>query len=248
MLPLKAGDSPRRHASSVSGTGNQGTHRGGVLCVAGTYAQRYARKIMSQSARSGRVPAPSLRTNGRTSSALQAQPAASRLPDVAIDVLSGTAAHTTACSFAGTRRVMADPTTVCSTCVDPNAHRLARHPFGCSAKGGRAKRNLLKNDHSVSAGAAAAGSLGAIAEGTAHFAREWSAQDAAGWAMTLTGAMSATDTTQNRKGTSTRNGSCARNAPLDTCTSNAQDVEQRYVARAARAAKGAISKNVTNAV
>ena len=202
---------------------------------------------MLKSARSGQAPSPSPRTNGRTSSALQAQPAVSRLPDAASDVPSGTLAQTTACSFANTLRVTTDPTTACSTCIHPNAHH--RHPFECSAQAERVKRNLLKNDRSVSAGAVAAGSLDAIAEGTAHSARAWLVQDAAGWATTSTGAICAIGgTTQSRRGTNTHNGSSARNAPLDTCTSNVQDAEQKYVARVARAAKDVKKRNATDAV
>ena len=204
---------------------------------------------MFQNARSGRAPAPSPRTSGRTSSALQAQPVFSRLPDAASDVPLGTVAQTTACYFASTLRVTTDPTTACSTCVDPNAHRLARHPFECSARVERAKCNLLKNDRSVSAGAAAAGSLDAIAEGTAHSAQEWLVQDAAGWATRSIDATCATGgTTQSRRGTNTHNGSGARSAPLDTCTSSARDAEQKYVAHVACAAKDVKKRNAVDAV
>ena len=98
--------------------------------------------------------------------------------------------------------------------------------------------SLLKNEHSASDGAAAAGSLDAIAEGTVPSVQGWLVQAAAGWATKSNDAICATSgTTQSRKGTNTHNGPGARNAPLDTCTSNARDVEQKYVVHAARAAK-----------
>ena len=72
---------------------------------------------------------------------------------------------------------------------------------------------------------------------------------AAGRATKSTDATCATGgTTQSRRGTNTHNGSSARNAPLDTCTSSAQDAEQKYVARVARAAKDVKKRNATDAV
>ena len=182
MLPLKAGGSSMRHASSVSGIGNPGTRRGGVIGVAGICAQAYARRIMSQSARSGRAPAPNLRTSVGASSFTQAWPRVCRRPGAFSDVPLGTAARTTACSFAGTQGVTMGPTIACSTCVAPNALRQVRRPCGWLATAERVQRSLLKNDRPVSVGAVVVGSQEGTADDIARSVRGWSGQVAAGWA------------------------------------------------------------------
>ena len=109
--------------------------------------------------------------------------------------------------------------------------------------------NPLKNDRPVSAGAAAAGGLGAISEDTAHSVQGWLVQGAAGWATRSIDATCATGgITQSRKGTNTHSGSGAHNVPADTCTSSARDAEQKYVAHVARAAKDVKKRNATDAV
>ena len=205
---------------------------------------------MSQNARSDQGPAPRTMPIADLQCIAEAWLKSRRRLGASSDVPSGTAARITARSSAGMRRVTTDLTNVCSTCVALSALLQDRRLQQRSSAAAEDGYSRLRPGRSVSVGAGVAGSLEGTADGIAHSARGWSAPAAAGWVTKSIAATCATGGggTQSPAGTSARSGPGALNATPATRISSARRAAMMYVARAALAAKDAISKSATNAV